>query len=518
MLIHHYLEFYARNYPSQSCITLNDTSITYAQLELRVNQLANGLHADGIATGDRVAIMGRNSAEHALLFYAASKIGAVAVSLNYRLAVDELYYILQDANVRVLIALDDTLSETLDALRQKLDASVRVFGSSAAEIKDWETWLSQQADTKPLIEASPQDPLLQLYTSGTTGRPKGAVSNHSNLLAQATMNITALAYRARYGDPELVTAPLFHIGGVGGLIISINCGQHMILHQEFNPKAVVDDLHRYGVKGIFMVPAMIAAVLNVPSIESKPFTELEQIYYGAAPISESLLKKAMQVFGADFVQMYGMTETTGTISTLSAEDHKRAISGKPELLRSCGRPSAGAKMKIIDTDGNELPVGEVGEFCIKADCVMMGYYQLPEQTATTLIDGWLHTGDAGYCDDEGYFYLKDRIKDMVVSGGENIYPAEVENILSGHENIQEVAVIGVPCDKYGESLLAILVTIDGKELPVDEMIDYCRGKIAGYKIPRKNKLIDVLPRNPSGKILKTVLREPYWVDVGRNIG
>jgi acyl-CoA synthetase (AMP-forming)/AMP-acid ligase II len=216
--------------------------------------------------------------------------------------------------------------------------------------------------------------------------------------------------------------------------------------------------------------------------------------------------------------MYGMTETTGTVVNLSPEDHRAALAGKPELLRSCGRPSVGAQIKIVDMEGMDVATGEVGEIWVKSDTNMLGYYNLPEATAANLTDGWVHTGDAGYLDEGGYLYLKDRIKDMVVSGAENIYPVEVENAVAKHEAVADVAVIGVPDDKFGEALLAFVVTRPGMTLTVEELIEFCREKIAGYKIPRQLKIVDELPRNPSGKILKKILREPYWKDQGRSIG
>jgi acyl-CoA synthetase (AMP-forming)/AMP-acid ligase II len=216
--------------------------------------------------------------------------------------------------------------------------------------------------------------------------------------------------------------------------------------------------------------------------------------------------------------MYGMTETTGTVVNLSPQDHQRALEGKPELLRSCGRPSVGSEVAVMDLEGREVATGEVGEIWLKSETNMLQYFNLPEATSANLTDGWVHTGDAGYLDDEGYLYLKDRIKDMVVSGGENIYPVEVENALAKHEAVQDVAVIGVPDEKFGEALLAFVVTRPEMNLSVDDMVDFCRDKIAGYKIPRQLEIIDELPRNPSGKILKKILREPYWEGVERSIG
>jgi acyl-CoA synthetase (AMP-forming)/AMP-acid ligase II len=311
---------------------------------------------------------------------------------------------------------------------------------------------------------------------------------------------------------------MFHIGGAGSAVAGIYGGQHTLLHRVFDPVQVLDDIERYPVTSIFMVPAMIMAVLQVPGVEGRDFSTLQTIFYGASPISETVLRRALEVFGCEFIQMYGMTEATGTVVTLSPGDHRRALKGEPGLLRSCGRPSTGVDIKIMDTAGSEVATGEVGEIWVKSDTNMLYYYNLPEATADNLTDGWLHTGDAGYLDDEGYLYLKDRIKDMVVSGGENIYPVEVENTLAKLETVADVAVIGVPDEKFGEALLAYVVTKPGMSLTVEEMIDFCRDKIAGYKIPRQLKIVDELPRNPSGKILKKILRVPYWEGVDRKIG
>ena len=377
--------------------------------------------------------------------------------------------------------------------------------------------MALQPDTPPAVTVAPGDALLQLYTSGTTGNPKGVVSTHDNVLALCTMNTTLMADRPNAGMANLICAPLFHIGGVGSILISIYGGLGSILHKAFDPATVVSDIERYPVNSIFMVPAMIMAVLNLPGIEARDFSNLKQIYYGASPISESVLRRALAVFNADFVQMYGMTETTGTVVNLSAVDHALALAGRPELLASCGRPSVGVELKIMDPAGNEVACGEVGEIWVKSDSNLESYYNLPEETAKSVTGGWVHTGDAGYVDAEGYLYLKDRIKDMVVSGGENIYPVEVENAIAHHPAVVDVAVIGVPNEKYGESLLAFVVLADGASMSVADMVKFCRDKIAGYKIPRQLEIIAELPRNPSGKILKKELRKPYWEGVNRAI-
>jgi acyl-CoA synthetase (AMP-forming)/AMP-acid ligase II len=518
MLLQHFVEYYARNFPDNPCLTCGDETTTYGELEKLANQLANGLLALGIEKGQRVAILGENSLEHLQLFLAAGKIGAVSVSLNYRLAPAELAFILQDANARALLVLDDGMLHTLDALRGELPRDIELFTRNANQSHRWEQWLATQSTNIPTADVQPGDGFLQLYTSGTTGSPKGVVSTHHNLLSEAVMNTTLMPVRAAPGSADLICAPFFHIGGAGSALLSLYAGTEIIMHRAFDPLAVVTDIEKYPINSVFMVPAMIMAVLSLPDIEQRDFSNLKQIYYGASPISEAVLRRAMNVFGTDFIQMYGMTETTGTVVNLTAADHRRALDGQPELLRSCGRPSVGVQVKVMDSEGRELPTGEVGELWVKSPSNMAAYYNLPEETAKNVTDGWVHTGDAGMSDAEGYIYLKDRMKDMVVSGGENIYPVEVENALANHPAIADVAVIGVPDEKFGEALLAMVVLQADTSLETAEMIAFCRDKIAGYKIPRKLQVIPEMPRNPSGKILKKELRKPFWEGVERNIG
>ncbi len=516
MLVHHYLEYYARNNPDAPCLSQGGTTVSFGELDRMANRLAHGFLSLGVQPGQRVAVLGENSIEHCAVFLAASKSGAVSVPLNYRLAPEELAFIINDANARALLIVPG-MEDALDALRPSLPGDIAIITAGAADSLQLQPWLEGFSDASPGVEVAPTEPFIQLYTSGTTGNPKGVVSSHFNILQLTMMNMIASPYRPNAGSAGIVCAPLFHIGGAGSTVAGIYSGQHTLLHRVFDPAAIVDDIERHPVGSIFMVPAMIMAVLQLPDIEQRDFSGLNQVYYGASPSSETVLSRALEVFQCDFVQMYGMTETTGTVVALSPEDHRRALAGKPELLRSCGRPSVGARVLVMDPEGNEVPTGEVGEIWLKSETNMLEYYNLPQATADNLTDGWVHTGDAGYLDEEGYLYLKDRIKDMVVSGGENIYPVEVENAVARHESVADVAVIGVPDDKFGEALLAFVVLKPGGSLTTEELIDFCRDKIAGYKIPRQMELVDELPRNPSGKILKKILRQPYWEDKGRDI-
>lgn len=518
MLVHHFTEYYARNFPDNPCVTQDGVTTSYGEMDRLANRLANGLLDLGVKKGQRVCILGENSREHLALFLAACKIGAVTVSLNYRLAPMELAFIINDSEAKVLLMLDDGLRETLDKLRTQLPAGFHLLTRGLSDSLNWESWIAGQPDHKPNIDVRPNDPFFQLYTSGTTGNPKGVVSTHANMVAEFVMNTTFFPSRPSPGSADIVCAPMFHIGGAGSALVSTYGGTEILLHRAFDPARVVDDIENYPVNSVFMVPAMIMAVLQLPDIEKRDFSGLRQIFYGASPISEAVLKQAIDVFDVDFIQMYGMTETCGTVVNLSPADHLRALSGKPELLLSCGRPSVGAEVRIVDRDGRELPRGEVGEIHVKSDTNMIGYYNLPEATASSLTEGWVHTGDAGYMDEEGYIFLKDRIKDMVVSGGENIYPVEVENAIAHHSAVADVAVIGVPDDKFGEALLAFVVLRPGQTLALEEMIAFCRDRIAGYKIPRKLEIIAEMPRNPSGKILKKELRKPYWEGIERSIG
>lgn len=516
MLLQDFLAYYSRNNPDLSCIKFAGDVHNYAEIEALSNRFANGLLDLGIAKGDRVTVVGENSLEHVLMFYAAAKIGAIFVPFNYRLAAAELEYVVGDSGAKLLLALQG-MEDTLKDLRSLLPEDITLLGNGTQGCRDWRDCFADMPSSRPEVDVDQHDACLQLYTSGTTGHPKGVVISQYNLVSLCHMNTVGSAHRASPGESTIVCAPLFHIAGIASIAISVYAGQQALLHETFDPIRVLDDVEAESVGNVFMVPAMIAAVLQMPGIQDRNFSNLNQISYGASPISETVLREALEVFQCDFMQLYGMTETTGTVVALTPNDHRRALDGQPELLLSCGRPSVGAKACVMDQNGVERPPGEVGEIWLKSPTNMMGYHNLEEATAKSLTDGWVHTGDAGTMDKEGFLYLKDRIKDMVVSGAENIYPVEVENAIAKHESVRDVAVIGVPDEKFGEALLAFIVLKPDCTLEVDELISFCRDKIAGYKIPRQMQIIDELPRNPSGKILKKILREPYWVGQQRAI-
>jgi fatty-acyl-CoA synthase len=355
-----------------------------------------------------------------------------------------------------------------------------------------------------------------MYTSGTTGHPKGAVITHRALTTNMAQN--ALHCQGPVGERSLVVTPLFHAATVPSTFAPMWWGGSMLLQEQFDAGAVVRALDEEQVGFAMLVPAMILACLTgVPDAAERDYPQLRLIYYGASPIAEQTLRNAMSVFKCQFVQTYGLTEATQLVTVLSHEDHQRALSGRPELLLSAGRPAVGTETRIVNQDGEPLPIGQTGQLAVRGPQLMRGYWQLPEATGETLRDGWLMTGDAASMDAEGYVYIHDRVKDMIISGGENIYPREVENVLFEHPAIADAAVIGVPDERWGETVKAFVVFQNDLTATPTEIIDYCRPHLAGFKLPRSVEVIDAIPRTTTGKVLKRELREPYWAGSNRQV-
>jgi long-chain acyl-CoA synthetase len=355
-----------------------------------------------------------------------------------------------------------------------------------------------------------------MYTSGTTGHPKGVQLPHRCFfdLWRHEPNPDMAFNEWTEDDVNLVAMPSFHIGGVGWGILGIRAGARNIVVKEFDPGVTLDMIQSHGITKLFLVPAAMRMVLQHPRARQTDYSSVAFISYGASPIPLDLLREAIEVFQCGFVQLYGMTETTGSATYLPPEDHD--TSGN-ERMRSAGKPFPGVKLKIVDDQGEELPPRQVGEICIASPVNMLGYWNLPEATEKTLVDGYVHTGDAGFLDEDGYVYVHDRVKDMIVSGAENIYPAEVESAIFGHPAVADVAVIGIPDERWGEAVKAVVVLKPGAEADPDGIIGFARERIAGYKLPKSVDFIDELPRNPSGKILKRELRKPYWEGRERNV-
>jgi long-chain acyl-CoA synthetase len=482
-----------------------ERELTYAELDERSSRLAQALLAAGSGAGSRVAYLDRTAPEAVELLLAAAKIGAVAVPLNWRLAPPELAAILGDAKAPLLIA-GTVYEETARALVGELPETELVIVGDPGP-SGYEAWLAAHEPSDPGGRGDTSDTVLQMYTSGTTGVPKGVLTTHRNLAACAE---TSPRWMFDSSSISLTAMPMFHIGGIGWAFCGLWNGATTVLVSEFVPEQILDMLERLRVTNTVFVPTMLQMLASAPAAAGRDFSELRAIAYGASPITTPVLKAALRTFRCALFGCYGLTETTGTVVQLDPADHD-PDGPRERLLRSAGRPYAWVELRIADpATGAALGPGEWGEVWMRAPNVMAGYWSRPQETAEALTpDGWLRTGDGGCLDDEGYLFLTDRIKDMIVSGGENVYPVEVEEVLAQHPGVGEVAVIGTPHEHWGESVTALIVRRAGAACTADELVAFARERLAGYKLPRVIEFLDELPRTPTGKVLKRQLRERY---------
>ena len=503
-----FIRYWAADRPDRMALDGDDLSLTYADLEDATARVASALLAMGVQKGDRVAWFGKNATTYFTLFYGAARAGIVMVPVGWRLAEPEAAFIIDNAEAKVLF-LGDGFEACANTLGQR-PGLLRCFTADAARRE------VLQAARSDFVPSGPDDAVLQLYTSGTTGNPKGAVLSNRNLFGLRKANLDNPPPHTLWDEDEavLVAMPCAHIGGTGLGVMALASGLPGVVLSEFDPPRVFDAVENRGVTRFFIVPAALALLLNHPDCAKTDFSRIKYILYGASPIPLELLRECIAMFGAQFVQNYGMTETTGTICVLPPEDH--SVEGN-QRMRSAGKPLPGVEMEIRSPDGKALPAGEIGEICTRSSSNMLGYWKLPEATASTMKDGWVATGDIGYMDEDGYVYMYDRAKDMIITGGENVYPAEVESGIYGHPDVQEVAVIGVPDPKWGEAVKAVCVPKPGHTIDPDSIIGWARERLAGFKVPKSVDTIAALPRNPSGKILRRELRAPYWAGYERQI-
>jgi acyl-CoA synthetase (AMP-forming)/AMP-acid ligase II len=474
---------------------------TFAGLWDAAGRVATGLARQGLGRGDRVACLTKHTAECVALVLGACRLGAVCMPVNWRLAPPEIAYIVKDGRARFMMA-------------------DRAFaGAAPAQLvtEEFDAWTRGCAPMAGGAAPAPGDTALQLYSSGTTGLPKGVELTHANLAAGLMAAVPeAIGYR---GAPDVMlnALPTYHIAGVGVALITATRGGSSVLYPDFDPAAAIAAIAEHRITHAFLVPAMIQFMLAVPGAASADYSSLECVSYGASPISDKVLLDAMRAFKCDFVQVYGLTETTGAITALPPEDHD-PDGPKKALLRSAGKPIANVELRVVGPGGDrDCAEGEVGEVLIRSPQNMRGYWGNPRASANAfLAGGWFRSGDAGYLKD-GYLFLHDRIKDMIISGGENIYPAEVENVLMQHPALADGAVIGVPDDAWGEAVKACVVLKPGAQASAAEIIEFMRSRIAHYKCPKTVDFLEAIPRNPTGKILKRVLREPYWRGQERRI-
>ena len=497
-------------------ITCGARTITWAEMDARASRVAQGFRAAGLAAQDRVAFIDKNGPEYFEVLFGGGKANVVNVAVNWRLAPAEMAYIVNDAAARLLFVGPDFLAH-LDEIEGSLKTveEIVVIGDHPRH-ESYDAWVARHPADDPETEIAPDDVAMQLYTSGTTGLPKGAMLTNANL--GTLVPFVGPGWSFDETTINLVCMPLFHIGGSGWALVGMAVGCHSILFREFVPGEILAALERHRVTNALFVPAMLQFLASVPGAVDRDYSALRSIVYGASPITNEVLRAAMNTFRCPFIQVYGLTETTGAITQLPASDH--ATEGpRARLLRSAGKAFPWVELRIVDpaSDADCAP-GEVGEVWTRSVQNFKGYWARAEETARTVTpDGWLKTGDAGYLDEDGYLFLTDRVKDMIITGGENVYPAEVENALAEHPAVGDVAVIGVPDERWGETVKAIVVRRAGATAAAEEIIAYARARLAHYKCPTSVDFAMSLPRNPSGKLLKRELREPYWQGRERHI-
>ena len=484
--------------PNAIAIMCGENTVDYATLHRISSRVANALLAAGVRPGDRIAYIGRDSESIYELLIGAAKSGAVLIPINWRLAATEIAHILRDSGCSLLFV--DSDAEAVVARAQSENGtSVNLVRMGA-----FDDWLRDHADTDPHgVEIGRDDPFIQLYTSGTTGLSKGVVIAQRSIYAawESLRSPEVEWFDVREDDRLLVAIPSFHIAGLAWVIQGLFAGVPTIIMPEFAPGAAMEIIRTEDVTVVVGVPVMFALILAEPAATRDAFSKVRLVAYGGSPIPETLLAECIDRFGCEFVQFYGMTETGCSITYLPPSDH---TIGNPRL-RSAGRPCPGFELGVVDTDGNSLPMGEIGEIVIRSSGTMVCYWNQPEATAKTVVDGWLHTGDAGWVDEDGYLYLCDRIKDMIIVGGENVFPAEVESAIVGHPSVREAAVIGIPDERWGEVVHAFVVAQPGHSVA-----RFLRDRIAPFKLPRHFDFIDYVPRNATGKILHRQLREVFW--------
>lgn len=487
------LRWRARRHPDLAATWFEGRTRTFAELDTSSSAMAGGLVGElGVRPGDRVAILDKNSDDYMELLFALDKAGAVGVPVNWRLTASEVGKVVADAAPVALV-----VGEEFRAAADQVSCRVLGFGELPRNGAD------PHRDSEAAVT-------WQLYTSGTTGLPKGAMISNRNLFGLlSTLGLEAPELKE--GARGLVAMPLYHIGGCGWGLAVLTAGSTAVVMREVIPQELLRVIIEERVNSGFLVPAVLLFLTQIPEVEGADFSSLQNIFYGASPISQELLRRSLEVFKCRFTQLYGLTETTGAITSLRHEDH----SG--ERLLSCGRPMFGAEIKVVDALDIEVPPGEIGEVVYRGVGIMEGYWGRPQDTEAVIRGGWLHSGDAGSIDADGFVYIRDRIKDMIVSGGENIYPAELESVLADHPAIADVAVIGVPDERWGETVKAIVIRKPGTVLTDQQLIDWSRERLAGFKRPRSVDFVETIPRNPSGKILKRQLREPYWAGYTRQV-
>jgi acyl-CoA synthetase (AMP-forming)/AMP-acid ligase II len=499
-------DHWERNAPDREAVRYGQQSWTWAQVADRIRRNAAAQLVEGLRPGDRVAYLDKNHPAALETALACAIVGTANAVVNFRLAPDEIRYIINDAEAQVVFVGTEFLP-VLQKLRDELPTVRRVV-VVGGEQDEYEDWLAAQEPIGPVEALPPDTCFLQLYTSGTTGFPKGAMLTNTSLTAHAesVADITELGGES----VAMVPMPLFHVGGSAWALVAMYHGAKTVVVREIAPVALLDEIVEQRVSHAFLVPAVFGFLLQVPDVAERDYSAVRALIYGASPMPLPLLRRSLEAFGTDFFQVYGMTEASGGVVVLGAEEHRDRAN--EHRLTSAGKAVSGVELAIVDpVSGEHLGPDQRGEVWVRSAQLMSGYWHKPEADAATLTpDGWLRSGDAGYLDADGYLYIADRIKDMIISGGENVYPAEIERVLAEYPDVAEVAVIGVPDEKWGEVGMAVVVAAPGTSVDPDALLAHCREHLASFKCPRSVSVVGELPRNATGKVLKRELRAPFW--------
>jgi len=520
MNIGHTLSQSARIFPDRLALVYGRQTSTYARFNQRTNRLANALHRLGLSRGDHVALIMYNCPEMLEALYACFKLGCVAVPINFRLHPKEFAFIIDHSEAKAVIVSPE-FNEPLIEIRGLIPGTKHLITTAGASGKllDYEALLAEETDQFEDVDVDPDDSAWLFYTSGTTGGPKGAMLTHRNLLAMIMGFYADICPGFGAQDVILHAAPLSHGSGLWALPNIAKGAKNVILESKsFNADEILALIQEHRVTNMFFAPTMMKGMMESPCVHQYDHSSLKSLVYGGGPMMVADILKAIEIFGPVLVNLYGQGESPMTISCLQQWQH--VIDGDDEQLKrlsSAGIARTDVEVRIFDEEDREVPVGEIGEIVTRSDVVMKGYWRNPEVTATTLRNGWLHTGDVGRMDENGYVYLMDRSKDMIVSGGENIYPREVEEVLARHPAVREVAVFGVPDPQWGEAIKAVVVLREGVSVEADELIAFCKDHIASYKKPKSIDFVDELPKSNYGKLLKRELREKYWQETDRKI-
>jgi acyl-CoA synthetase (AMP-forming)/AMP-acid ligase II len=505
--------FHAARTPDRTAIECAGRRLSYRQLHAESNRTAHALIEHGIRRGSRVGYLGKESEHYYEVLFACAKSGAVIVPINWRLTAFEIEHIVRDSGVElVFVEPEFKAAITAGPAGSATAQVVEIEPGAAVQYQDWK---AGHPDTDLQLEVSPDDELAQLYTSGTTGLPKGVVLAHRSFFrirdALATNELDWIDWQD--GDRSLICMPGFHIGGLWWSLQGLNAGVTNVAMRMFTSTEALRLIREDGITTACLVPAMLQMILAEPEIDPADFGSLRKVTYGGSPISETLLTRGIAMLDCDFAQIYGLTETGNTAVCLPPEDH---VVGS-RRLKAAGRPYPGVEVKIVDRAGQPLAAEGVGEVLLRTPAAMIEYWGLRKATDDTLVDGWIHTGDAGFVDRDGYVYISDRIKDVVLVAGENVYPAEIENVLCLHPAVAEAAVIGIPHERWGEAVHAFVVLHPGQDVTARQLMLSLKGRLADFKIPSSYAFIDHIPRNPSGKTLRRSLREPFWAARERQV-